>query len=260
MAGSETKEGRVEVSRAKVAYAAKDRERFTALATTDLVLEPGSFTALVGPSGCGKSTLLNIIAGFQSPSEGAVLLDGAEITAPTPDIGVVFQQYALFPWFSALGNVDFALKRLGLGKAARIERATAALEEVGLAGREHQFPAQLSGGMKQRVALARTFVSAPKVLLMDEPFGALDAITRASMHRLLLDIWARHRTTVLFVTHDIEEALFLADRVHVMARGPGRIVQTLDVGDPRPRDIETRSAEFIAARARILELLLSADN
>lgn len=252
--------GYVEVSHAKVEYRTKGREPFTALTTTNLILEPGSFTALVGPSGCGKSTLLNIIAGFVKPSEGAALLDGKEISGPQPEIGVVFQQYALFPWFSAIGNVDFALKRLKLGRKERRERATAALSEVGLTGREDHYPAQLSGGMKQRVALARTFVAAPKVLLMDEPFGALDAITRASMHRLLLDIWMRHRTTVLFVTHDIDEALFLADRVHVMSRGPGRIVQTLDVPDPRPRGLETRSQTSIAARARILDLLLASDH
>lgn len=252
--------GRVEISRAKVEYRTRGQEPLTALSTTDLVLEPGSFTALVGPSGCGKSTLLNIIAGFQRPNEGVALLDEKEITKPVPDIGVVFQQYALFPWFSAIGNVEFALKRLTLSKQERTERAIASLQEVGLSGREHQYPAQLSGGMKQRVALARTFVSAPKVLLMDEPFGALDAITRASMHRLLLEIWERHRTTVLFVTHDIDEALFLADRVHVMSRGPGRIVETLDVNEPRPRTIESRSPEFASARARILELLLSSDH
>jgi NitT/TauT family transport system ATP-binding protein len=251
--------GRVEITGARVKFKMPGRGTFEALATTDLVLEPGSFTALVGPTGCGKSTLLNLIAGFLRPSEGVARLDDREITGPTPEVGIVFQQYALFPWFSAIGNVEFPLKRLGLSRAERRARATAALAEVGLAGRERQYPAHLSGGMKQRVALARTFVSAPSVLLMDEPFGALDAITRASMHRLLLDVWGRHKATVLFVTHDIDEALLLADRVHVMARNPGRIVETIDVADPRPRDIEIRSPAFVAARARILQLLLSAD-
>lgn len=260
MTASQTTTGLVAIDNVGVEFPGPAGDRFTALAPTSITLEPGSFTALVGPSGCGKSTLLNVIAGFLKINQGQALLDGSPITGPTPDVGVVFQQYALFPWFSAIGNVEFALKRLPISAAQRRERATEALREVGLAGRERQFPAQLSGGMKQRVALARTFVSAPKVLLMDEPFGALDAITRASMHRLLLDVWNKHRTTVLFVTHDIDEALFLADRVHVMARGPGRIVETLDVTDQRPRTLETRSPEFLRARQRILDLLLSADH
>ncbi len=229
-----------------------------ALAPTSLRLEPGSFTALVGPSGCGKSTLLNILAGFVPPSEGVAEVDGRAVSGPGPDIGVVFQQFALFPWLTARGNVEFTLKRFGLPRAQRRERALEALAEVGLAGRGEDYPGRLSGGMKQRVALARTLVASPGLLLMDEPFGALDAITRVAMQRLLLDVWQRHRPTVLFVTHDIDEALFLADRVHVMSHSPGRIVETIDVADPRPRPLDGLSPTAAAARGRILELLLAA--
>lgn len=228
--------------------------KITALSQTNITLEPGSFTALVGPSGCGKSSLLNMVAGFQRPTKGSILVDGKEIIAPTPEVGVVFQQYALFSWFTAGGNVDFALKRFNLSKAERRERSRQALAEVGLAERIDQYPGQLSGGMKQRVALARTFAAAPNVLLMDEPFGALDALTRWNMHKLLLQVWEKHRVTVLFVTHDVDEALFLSDRVHVMSRGPGRIVETIDIEDPRPRQMGA-SKILAAARGRILELL-----
>jgi NitT/TauT family transport system ATP-binding protein len=252
--------GAVDISRVNVDYRDKKGAQIAALAPTSLKLEPGSFTALVGPSGCGKSTLLNIVAGFVKPTNGAAILDGKEISGPTPDVGVVFQQYALFPWFTALGNIEFALKRLKLPARERRERALQALAEVGLQDRAQQFPGNLSGGMKQRVALARTFVASPKVLLMDEPFGALDAITRVTMQRLLLDIWQRHKATVLFVTHDIDEALFLADRVHVMSKGPGRIVETIDVADPRPRSVEKRSEHTSAAHTRILDLLLTSDH
>lgn len=234
----------------------KGAERL-ALAPTSLRLEPGSFTALVGPSGCGKSTLLNILAGFVAPSEGRALVDGHPVNGPDPNVGVVFQQFALFPWLTARGNVEFSLKRLGLPRDQRRARALAALEEVGLSGRGEDYPGRLSGGMKQRVALARTLVASPGVLLMDEPFGALDAITRVAMQRLLLQVWQHHRPTVLFVTHDIDEALFLADRVHVMSHSPGRIVETIDVDDPRPRPLEGPSRAAAAARGRILELLLA---
>ncbi len=222
-----------------------------ALAPTELRLAPGSFTALIGPSGCGKSTLLNAIAGFVQPAAGGVAVDGAPVTGPSPEVGVVFQQYALFPWFTARGNVEFALRRLGLRRAERRAEADAALAEVGLHGRGDAFPAQLSGGMKQRVALARTLAARPKVLLMDEPFGALDAQTRASMHELLLGVWERRRTTVLFVTHDVDEALTLADRIHVMAAGPGRIIETIELGDRATRD----GPAYMDHRRRIIALL-----
>jgi NitT/TauT family transport system ATP-binding protein len=247
--------GRVDIREAGVSFPDRAGGSITALAPTSLTLAPGSFTALIGPSGCGKSTLLNLVAGFLAPTRGEVVLDGTPITDCVPDVGIVFQQYALFPWFSALGNVKFALKRFGYRAAELNRRALDALAEVGLEKRAHQYPGQLSGGMKQRVALARTFAGRPKVLLMDEPFGALDAQTRSNMHELLLAIWAKHRTTVLFVTHDVNEALLLADRVHIMSRGPGRVIETIEVTDPRPRSVEQLSQSFIANRARIVHLL-----
>jgi NitT/TauT family transport system ATP-binding protein len=224
-----------------------------ALQPITMSLPAASFTAIVGPSGCGKSTLMNAIAGFVEPTSGSILLDGAAIAGPGPDRSVVFQQYGLFPWFSAAGNVEFALKQFGLSKHDRRAQALAALDEVGLSKMAHRFPGQLSGGMKQRVALARTFAARPKVLLMDEPFGALDAQTRMMMHDVLLRIWAQHRATVLFITHDVEEALVLADTVHVMSSGPGQIVHTVELTEERPRRRE--SATFIQERAAIVELL-----
>jgi NitT/TauT family transport system ATP-binding protein len=230
-----------------------------ALEATDLVLEPGSFTTLIGPSGCGKSTLLNAIAGFVPISEGVLAVDGQQVTGPSPEVGVVFQQYALFPWFSARGNVEFALKRFGMAAAERRAAAQKALEEVGLGARAETYPGQLSGGMKQRVALARTLAARPNVLLMDEPFGALDAQTRVSMHELLLRIWEAHRTTVLFVTHDVDEALVLSDRIHVMSPAPGRIIETIEVTSPRPRAVDQIDEAYVARRRRILGLLRHTD-
>ncbi|MFT3690978.1 ABC transporter ATP-binding protein [Paenirhodobacter sp.] len=226
--------------------------RAVALPATDLTLERGRFTALVGPSGCGKSTLMNVVAGFQPLSAGEVLLDGRPIAAQSDRIGVVFQQYALFPWMTALGNVRFALRSLGLGRAEEKARAEEALAEVGLSDHMRKYPAQLSGGMRQRVALARSFVRRPALLLMDEPFGALDAQTRLSMHRLLSRIFLKAGATVLFITHDIDEALMLADRVLVMSPGPGRILRDYAIDLPRPRN----PAELPhAVKAEILDLL-----
>jgi NitT/TauT family transport system ATP-binding protein len=227
----------------------------TALDRTQLTLEPGTFTALIGPSGCGKSTLMNAIAGFVEPSEGTLTLDGAPINGPSNDVGVIFQQYALFPWFTALGNVRFGLKQLGLRKHEEIDRARAALDEVGLSEHAHKYPQQLSGGMKQRVAIARTFVVGPKVLLMDEPFGALDAQTRISMHGLLMRIWQKHRATVLFVTHDVDEALLLADDVRVMSQAPGRMIRHYSLTQKRPRAFSRSGPELLDIREEILGLL-----
>jgi len=247
--------GRIDVKGAEVTFRAPGGHRIEALAPTDLVIEPGSFISLIGPSGCGKSTLLNAVGGFVPLTAGAIELDGDPVTGINPDVGVVFQQYALFPWFTALGNVMFALKRFTMSKADRLERAYAALKEVGLEGREKTYPGQLSGGMRQRVALARVFVTSPKVLLMDEPFGALDAQTRVAMHEILLRIWEAHRTTVLFVTHDVDEALILSDRAHIMSAGPGRIIETMDVTQERPRHVDNIGSEFLQARNHIIRLL-----
>ena len=246
--------GRVDIKDVVIRFDTKQGE-VTALDRTKLVLEPGTFTALIGPSGCGKSTLMNAIAGFVSPSEGQLSLDGAQIIGPSKDVGVIFQQYALFPWFTALGNVRFGLKQMGLSKSEEIDRARAALDEVGLSAHADKYPQQLSGGMKQRVAIARTFAVGPKVLLMDEPFGALDAQTRISMHSLLMGVWQKHRATVLFVTHDVDEALLLADDVHVMSQAPGRMIRHYNLTQPRPRAFSRSGPELLEIREEILGLL-----
>lgn len=246
--------GRVDIKGVTIHYDGRGGGHL-ALAKTDLEISAGSFISLIGPSGCGKSSLLNAIGGFVQPTEGSIEVDGRRITGPTPDIGVIFQQYALFPWFTALGNVAFALKRFGLSRQDLRERSLEALSEVGLAEHAGKFPGQLSGGMKQRVAVARTLAARPKVLLMDEPFGALDAQTRISMHEMLMRVWSHHGSTVIFVTHDVDEALLLSDRVYVMSRAPGRIERTFDVRAARPRSIERIEPESIAHRAAILGLL-----
>ncbi|MFI9113857.1 ABC transporter ATP-binding protein [Streptomyces venezuelae] len=206
------------------------------LERTDLEFPAGSFTALLGPSGCGKSTVLGAVAGFIPPLDGKVTAGARPVRRPGPERGVVFQHYALFPWRTARGNVEFALKRLGLPRAERRRRALEALAEVGLADGTDKYPAQLSGGMQQRVALARALAAEPEVLLMDEPFGALDALTRARMQSLLRELWQRRGTTVLFVTHDIDEALALAQRVVVLGGTPGRVLadNLVPAGPPDP--------------------------
>ncbi|WP_354539893.1 ABC transporter ATP-binding protein [Roseovarius sp. MBR-6] len=250
-----TEVGRIDIENASVTFTGPGGERIEALAPTDLVIEPGSFISLIGPSGCGKSTLLNAVGGFVALSDGSIRLDGEPVTGINPDVGVVFQQYALFPWFTALGNVMFALKRFPMSKKERRERAIEALREVGLQGRENTYPGQLSGGMRQRVALARTFVTSPKVLLMDEPFGALDAQTRVVMHEILLRVWEAHKATVIFVTHDVDEALILSDKAHIMSAGPGRIIETLDIDDERPRRAHQVSESFLNNRNHVIGLL-----
>lgn len=218
------------------------------LERTELDLPAGSFTALLGPSGCGKSTVLGAVAGFVKPTGGRVTAGSAPVLGPGPDRGVVFQHYALFPWRTARGNVEFALKRLGLPRAERRRRALAALAEVGLADGAEKYPAQLSGGMQQRVALARALAAEPEVLLMDEPFGALDALTRARMQALLRELWQRRGTTVLFVTHDIDEALALAERVVVLGGAPGRVLadHPVPTGPPDP-DLRSLIARHLGA-------------
>ncbi|MER5568205.1 ABC transporter ATP-binding protein [Streptomyces goshikiensis] len=214
----------------------------------ELEFASGSFTALLGPSGCGKSTVLNTVAGFVRPTAGPGTVAGTPVDGPGPDRGMVFQHYALFPWRTARGNVEFALKRLGLSRPERRRRALAALAEVGLAEGAEKPPAQLSGGMRQRVALARALAAEPEVLLMDEPFGALDALTRTRMQELLRELWQRTGTTVLFVTHDIDEALALADRVVVLGGSPGRVLadHALPAGPPDP-DLRTLIARQLGS-------------
>jgi NitT/TauT family transport system ATP-binding protein len=195
------------------------------LALDDISLSVGNreFIALLGPSGCGKSTLLYLIGGFMPIERGAITVDGEAVTKPGPDRGIVFQHFALFPWKTVRGNVLYGLERAGMAKAEREERARQFISLVGLSGFEDSYPSQLSGGMKQRAALARTLAFDPKILLMDEPFGALDAQTRGLMQSELLGIWQRTPKTVIFVTHDVQEAVYLADRVAVMSARPGKI-------------------------------------
>jgi NitT/TauT family transport system ATP-binding protein len=202
----------------------------------DLALAENSFTCLLGPSGCGKSTLLGMIAGFVAPSEGRVLVDGVPVTGASADRGVVFQEYALFPWRTALGNVAFGPMVARKPRAEQEAIARRYLALVGLAGHEDKYPTQLSGGMKQRVAIARALANQPSVLLMDEPFGALDAQTRETLQEEMLRIWQQDRKTVVFVTHSISESLFLADRVVVMGTRPGRVKAVIDVDLDHPRD------------------------
>jgi NitT/TauT family transport system ATP-binding protein len=200
-----------------------------------LSLADNEFVSLVGTSGCGKSTLLSIVAGLQEASSGAVLVDGRPVTAPGRDRGVVFQTYTLFPWLTAQENVEFALKDEPMSRTERRDRALEQLRLVGLESFSNAHPNQLSGGMKQRVAIARALAYKPQILLMDEPFGALDALTRRLMQELLTRVWEQHRLTVLFVTHDVEEAVFVSDRVVVMTNRPGRIKTEIAVPLPRPR-------------------------
>src|SRR6476661_3194109 len=221
---------------------AKGERRVLAIEDFSLNVAEREFVAILGPSGCGKSTLLNMVAGFDSPTRGIVRVDGKEIAEPSPQRGVVFQEPALFPWFSVMDNVVFGPKTRGDKAADYRPRAAQILEQVGLRGFEDAYPAELSGGMRQRVGIARVLMLESRVMLMDEPFGALDAQTRSLMQELLLAVWERHKQTVLFVTHDIEEALLLADRVCVMTARPGRTKKSIDVGIPRPRAIEVTTS------------------
>lgn len=221
----------------------------TALDRVSLDIADEEFVTVVGPSGCGKSTLLNLAAGLAEPTSGQVLVDGAPVTGPGPDRGVIFQQYALFPWLTVRGNVEFGLRLAKLSAAERRERAERAIELVGLHDFADALPKTLSGGMKQRCAIARAYAVDPAVLLMDEPFGALDALTRVQLQDQLLDTWSRDRRTVLFITHDVEEAVYLARRVVVLAARPGRIHRIVDVDLPYPRTEAVRlSPEFADVR------------
>ena len=235
---------------------AKGERRVLALQEIDLAVAQHEFVAILGPSGCGKSTLLNMVAGFDRPTQGSVRVAGEEITAPSPSRCVVFQEPALFPWLSVMDNVVFGPKTRKQPAEQYRARAAQIIEQMGLSGFERAYPAELSGGMRQRVGIARVLIMEPQVLLMDEPFGSLDAQTRSLMQELLLGLWQRHQQTVLFITHDIEEALLLADRVCVMTARPGRIKKSLEVRMQRPRSIElTTSPEFNALRRQVLDLI-----
>ncbi|WP_375591648.1 ABC transporter ATP-binding protein [Chitiniphilus eburneus] len=247
--------GRIALDRVSIRVG-HGQDAFAAVQDVTLDIAPGEFVCLLGPSGCGKSTLLGALAGHLPPSAGALQVDGASVTGPSPQRGLVFQQHTLFPWRRVIDNVAFGLKMRGEPRAARHAAARELLALVGLAGFENRYPAQLSGGMQQRVEIARVLLGQPRVLLMDEPFGALDALTRLKMQQLLLDVWSRFGTTVVFVTHDIDEALFLADRILVMSPRPGRIVEDLRLPFTRPRDAAlSTTTDFAALKRHCLALL-----
>jgi NitT/TauT family transport system ATP-binding protein len=225
----------IEIDHVSQRFQTSGRQSHLALSDINLTIDDGAFVSILGPSGCGKSTLLYIVGGFVQPSDGEARVKGKVITGPGPDRGPVFQEFALFPWKNVLGNVMYGLRQQGVKKAAAEAKSRKLLEMVGLKGYENFYPKELSGGMKQRVAIARTLAYNPAVLLMDEPFGALDAHTRTRLQNDLLTIWERDRKTVLFVTHSVEEAVFLSDKVVVMTRSPGSIKVVVDIDLPRPR-------------------------
>jgi NitT/TauT family transport system ATP-binding protein len=225
----------IEIDHVSQVFQTSARQDHLALSDISLTIEDGAFVSILGPSGCGKSTLLYIVGGFVRPTKGAARMKGKTISGPGPDRGPVFQEFALFPWKSVLGNVMYGPRQQGVRHADAEAQSRALLEMVGLKGFENFYPKELSGGMKQRVALARTLAYHPEVLLMDEPFGALDAHTRTRLQNDLLNIWERDRKTVLFVTHSVEESVFLSDKVVMMTRSPGRIRQVIDIDLPRPR-------------------------
>jgi ABC-type nitrate/sulfonate/bicarbonate transport system ATPase subunit len=229
----------------------------TALTGVSLSVADGEFVTIVGASGCGKSTLLNLVAGFEAPSEGRVAADGRPIAGPGPDRGVVFQQTALFPWLTVAGNIAFGLSlRANAGKAPLAETVERLLQRTNLTQFRHRHPAELSGGMRQRAAIAAVLAIQPSTLLMDEPFGALDALTRSLMQDFLLELWEHDRKTVLLVTHDIDEAIYLADRTVVMTAHPGQVREVIDVDLPRPRVFNMHSDErFIALRDHVRNIV-----
>lgn len=227
-------------------------EEFVALGGVSLDIGDNEFVTVVGPSGCGKSTLMNVLAGLESPTTGTALVDGRPVVGPGPERGVIFQQYALFPWLTVRKNVEFGLKVAGVPRKERRSRAEHFIHLVGLDQFADALPKMLSGGMKQRCAIARAYAVNPSILLMDEPFGALDALTRVTLQEQLLDTWSQEKRTVMFITHDVDEAVFLATRVVVMAARPGRIYDVIDVDLPYPRTEDMRlSPEFGDLRNRV---------
>lgn len=240
-------EGRVEIDNVSIVFG-QGRSRHVAVKQTSITVEPGQFVCILGPSGCGKSTLLNSVAGYVAPTTGRVVVDNEVITAPGPDRGMVFQQYSLFPWKTVRENIAFGPKIRGVSRDEMSSTAETFLEMVGLSKFANRYPGELSGGMQQRVGIARALANYPRVLLMDEPFGALDSQTRLMMQESLLKLWSEFGISVLFVTHDIDEAVFLGDRVLVMSASPGSIIADLDVDLPRPRQSD------LAVDPRFIEL------
>ncbi len=230
--------------------------KVTALKDINFKTHRREFVCVIGPSGCGKSTLIRILAGLESATSGELLLDGKSVSGPGPDRGMVFQGYTLFPWLSVKKNVMFGLLNQGMTRLQAESEAMTWIDLVGLEKFANAYPDQLSGGMKQRVAIARALANQPRILLMDEPFGALDAQTRSKMQSYLLEIWHNIDITVLFITHDLDEAIYLADRILVLKAHPGEVHELIEVPVPRPRSIgQFMSPEFIATRKRVDELI-----
>ena len=247
---------RLQVDKVSLRYQKPDGGVFTALDQVSFEVPDQQFAVLVGPSGCGKSSLLYLTAGLNEPTEGEIYVGGQQVQGPGADRGMVFQSYTLFPWLTVRQNVEFGLKRRGMAAAKRKEIVDYYVNEVGLTGFADNYAKQLSGGMMQRVAIARALANDPQILLMDEPFGALDSQTRLQMQQLLLRVWGNSKKTVLFVTHDIDEAILLGDRVYVMGARPGRIKQILDVPIERPRTLDmVMERSFIDMKRKIFGLL-----
>ena len=249
-------ESRLRVDGVSLRYQSPSGETFTALDNVSFEVPDQQFAVIVGPSGCGKSSLLYLTAGLAEPSEGEIYVGGSKVDGPGVDRGMVFQGYTLFPWLTVRQNIEFGLRRRGLMSDEIRTIVEFYLGEVGLKKFAEHYPKQLSGGMMQRGAIARALANDPQILLMDEPFGALDSQTRLQMQQLLLQVWSNSKKTVVFVTHDIDEAILLADRIYVMGARPGRIKEVLDVPIARPRSLDVvMEPEFIRMKRQILELL-----
>jgi NitT/TauT family transport system ATP-binding protein len=246
---------KLEVRHLMKTYTAQ-RKTQTVLEDINLELFPNEFVCLVGSSGCGKSTLLNLVAGLVPPTSGDILVDGHLVKGPGSDRGMVFQHYTLYPWLTVRQNIAFGLQLRNLPKSEQRDRVNYFLDVVGLTEFANAFPKQLSGGMKQRVAIARALANEPAVLLMDEPFGALDAQTKEQMQQFLLELWEQTHTTILMITHDVEEAIYLSQRIYVMSTGPGRIKKEFKIDLPSDRDLELKlSTEFLGIKRNIIHSL-----
>lgn len=252
---SDTSKGRVEVKDFALSYDTLDGP-VEAVTSASIHVNPGEFVSIIGPSGCGKSTLLNAVAGFLKPTSGVVTVDDEPVKGPSAERGMVFQQYSLFPWKTVRENVEFGLKMRHIDKSSRERAARTLLGITGLLAFENQYPDRLSGGMKQRVGIVRALATGPKVLLLDEPFGALDAQTRVIMQQILTNMWQRLKISVLFVTHDIDEAIFLSDRVYCMTARPGSIKAEIAIPLERPRQQSMMmSSEFLGLRRGLMSLI-----
>jgi NitT/TauT family transport system ATP-binding protein len=245
--------GEVKVSGVSLEFEKENGEATLALDNVTLDIKDKEFVCFIGPSGCGKTTLLRSIAGLEFPDSGEITLDGEKITIPDSKRGMVFQEYSLFPWRTVIQNITFGPQMKGLSKTESLEKAEKYLKLVGLEQFRNSYPYELSGGMRQRVAIARALANEPKVLLMDEPFGALDAQTRNTLQNELLDVWAKDQITIIFVTHSVDEAVFLADKIVVMTARPGKIKKVINVDLPRPRD--RTSSEANELRHQLLRML-----